>query len=88
MNVQANAMHIVLGTADGPRRVRVEIDGRNPTDEELTEDAVRAEDGNVYITVERKDLYRIARFPDAGRATVTLTVEEPGVEFYAATFGE
>lgn len=88
MNVQANAMHIVLGTANGQRRVRVQIDGRNPTDEEMTVDTERAEDGSVYLTVERKDLYRIARFPSAERATVTLTIEEPGVQFYAATFGE
>ena len=88
MNVEANAMHIVLGTANGPRRVRVQIDGRNPMDEELTNDTVRVEDGSVYITVERKDLYRIARFPDAERSTITLTIEEPGMQFYAATFGE
>ncbi len=88
MNVQANAMHIVLGSTDGPKRIRIQVDGRNPTDEEMTSDTSRDADGNVYLTVERKDLYRIARFPGATRHTVTLTMEEPGVEFYAATFGE
>lgn len=87
MNAQANAMHVVLGTANGPRRLRVQIDGRDPSDEELTEDTIREAEG-VFITVTRKDLYRVARFPDASRHVVTLTIDEPGAEFYAATFGE
>lgn len=88
MNVQANAMHIVLGSADGPKRLRVLVDGKNPTDEQLTADTVRQEDGSAVITVEFKDLYRIAKFPDSGRHTVELQLLDPGVEFYAATFGE
>jgi len=88
MSVQANAMHLVLGTTDSSKEVRIHIDGRDPTDEELTTDTTRKDDGSVYITVDRKDLYRIARFPDAKRHTVSLTLQEPGIEFYAATFGE
>lgn len=88
MNVQANAMHVVLGSEHGPKRVRVQINGRSPADDELTSDTFRDADGNVYLIVDRKDLYRVARFPNAKRSTVTLIMNDPGVEFYAATFGE
>jgi Tfp pilus assembly protein FimV len=51
--------------------------------------AVAAPSGPGWYTVKRGEtLYRIARFPDAGRHTVELELIDGGVEFYAATFGE
>jgi len=88
MNVQSNAMHLVLGTQNGSARIKLLIDSQNPADNQLTENTVRQKDGSVIITVRGKDLYRIARFPDAKRHTVTLEMIDPNIEFYAATFGE
>ena len=88
MNVKANAMHLVLGAVNGAKRVRVQIDDRDPQDDELTEDTIRGSNGEAFITITHKDLYRIARFPDMKRHKVTLTVQDSGLEFYAATFGE
>jgi thiol-disulfide isomerase/thioredoxin len=88
MNVQANAFHLVLGSMDGPKKIKVLIDGKNPSPNQLTDDTVASSDGTVTLTVSDKTLYRIARFPDAGRHTVELELIDGGVEFYAATFGE
>jgi hypothetical protein len=33
-------------------------------------------------------LYRIARFPDGGEHLIELKAIDPGIAFYAATFGE
>jgi len=88
MNVKANAMHLVLGSADGLKKLRVLIDGQDPTDAQLTPDMKRQKDGSALIVVEAKDLYRIAKFPDAGRHLLELETLDPGIEFYAATFGE
>jgi thiol-disulfide isomerase/thioredoxin len=88
MNVQANAMHIVFGSMNGTKRVRVLVDGKDPTDEQLADDAKRQADGRAVITITGKDLYRIARFPEANRHTVELEFLDAGVELYASTFGE
>jgi len=72
MNVESNAMYLVLGSIDGAKRVNIVVDGK-------TVDP---------ITVEDKQLYTIARFPSGGRHTVELEILDSGVEFYAATFGE
>jgi hypothetical protein len=97
-NVQANAFHLVMGSSDGkPKRVAVTLVNEDikpdaqalitpdmfgqdlRDDEELTE---------WIVDVTRKDLYRVLRFPNGGRHTIELRPLDPGVEFYAATFGE
>ncbi|MBD3281424.1 redoxin domain-containing protein [Candidatus Uhrbacteria bacterium] len=88
MNMQSNAMHIVLGTPEPSAKMELLVDGQPPTDDMLTENTIRQGDGSVHITVREKDLYRIARFPDAGRHTVKLRMIDPNIQFYAATFGE
>ncbi len=88
MNVEANAMHIVFGSMDGARRVRVLVDGSDPSDAQLTDDTKRQPDGSALLTIMDKDLYRVARFPDATRHVVELEFLDAGVELYAATFGE
>ncbi|KAA0206050.1 hypothetical protein EDM68_03510 [Candidatus Uhrbacteria bacterium] len=72
MNVESNAMHLVLGSSNGTKRVRVTVDGVF-TDE-------------IEVTV--KQLYTVARFPEGGRHLVEVELADPGVEFYAVTFGE
>ncbi len=88
MNVQSNAMHLVLGTPEQSAKMELLVDGNPPTDDMLTENTVRQSDGSVHVTVRGKDLYRIIRFPDAGRHTVQLRMIDPNIQFYAATFGE
>ncbi len=72
MNVESNAMHLVLGTMGGPRTIKVTVDG----------------EGAGTIQVDEKQLYTVARFPNGGRHTVKIELLQSGVEFYAATFGE
>lgn len=88
MNVEANAFHIVFGSMNGSRRVRVLVDGSDPSDAQLTDDTKRQPDGSALITITEKDLYRVARFPEAGRHVVELEFLDAGVELYASTFGE
>jgi len=95
MNVDANAMHLVLGSTDGqPKRVQIFVDGL-PAPSEFTSDDVtysvderNSEFNTSFFTVSEKRLYRIAKFPKGGRHTVELRLLYPGIEFYAATFGE
>lgn len=72
MNVESNAMHLVLGSTDGPKTIKVTVDGV----------------GAGTIQVDQKQLYTVARFPDGGRHTVEIELLGGGVEFYAVTFGE
>jgi thiol-disulfide isomerase/thioredoxin len=88
MNVQSNAMHLVLGTPEQSAKIELIVDNQAPTDDMLTENTVRQLNGSVILTVRGKDLYRILRFPDARRHTVKLKMLDPNVQFYAATFGE
>lgn len=89
MNVNANAAHIVLGSTDGKaKEVQVLIDGKTPTDEQLTDDLKRTDDGGAAILVQGMDLYRVARFPAGGEHTIELTFQDANVALYAATFGE
>lgn len=70
-SVRANKLHLVLESADGTdKNVEVFVDGKKMKD----------------IVVNLSQLYDIAEFPDAGRHTVELRIEDPGVRFYAATF--
>ena len=88
MNVESNAMHLVLGTPEQSAKIELIVDNKAPSDDMLTENTVRQLDGSVILTVRGKDLYRILRFPDAGRHTVKLKMIDANVQFYAATFGE
>ncbi|HVM90686.1 MAG TPA: cytochrome c biogenesis protein CcdA, partial [Verrucomicrobiae bacterium] len=74
MNVQSNAMYLVLGSADGkPKKVVIKADGNTLSGE---------------VTVTDRQLYPVAEFPNGGRHDVVVEVVDPGVEFYAATFGK
>ena len=73
MNMQSNAMYLVLGAMDkGAKRVKIKADGKDIG----------------TITVSDRQLYTIAKFPNGGRHVIDLEILDPGVEFYAATFGE
>ncbi|MCC7522456.1 redoxin domain-containing protein [Candidatus Uhrbacteria bacterium] len=71
MNVESDAMHLVLGSMNGSQRIRINIDGKTVE----------------TITVTDKALYTVAKFPEAGRHTVEIELLDGTVEFYAATFG-
>lgn len=71
MNMESDAMHLVLGSMDGEKRVRILVDG----------------DAKETIIVKDKQLYTIANFPEGGRHIVELELLDGDVEFYAATFG-
>lgn len=71
MSVESDAMHLVLGSMDGEKRVQIRVDGKV----------------KETILVKEKQLYTIANFPEAGRHLVELELLDDGVEFYAATFG-
>ena len=71
MNVESDAMHLVLGSMNGSKRIRISVDGK------VTE----------TITVTDKTLYTVATFPNAGRHVVDIELLDGAVEFYAATFG-
>lgn len=91
-SVDANAFHLVLGSADGkPKRVLVQIlrpENTNITEDMRTPDLHEDPEASVdAITVTDQKLYRILRFPNGGRYIIDLQ-PDPGVEFYAATFGE
>jgi cytochrome c biogenesis protein CcdA/thiol-disulfide isomerase/thioredoxin len=73
MNVQSNAMYLVLGAMDGgAKHLKITADGKalDP------------------VTVTNRQLYTIAEFPNGGRHTIDVEIDDPGVEFYAATFGK
>jgi len=73
MNIQSNAMYLVLGSMDGAtKRIKVMADGKEIDP----------------IQVKDRQLYTIAKFPNGGRHTIDLEMQDAGVEFYAATFGE
>lgn len=73
MNIQSNAMYLVLGAMDGgSKRLKIMADGKEIDP----------------VTVTDRQLYTIAKFPNGGRHTVDIQVLDSGVEFYAATFGE
>ncbi len=72
MNFDSNAFYLVLGSPDGPRRIKIVVDGKETGD----------------LTVDAKQLYTIAEFPQAGRHTVELNMTDAGVQFYSATFGK
>lgn len=70
-NVQADSLHLVLQSTDGKdKTLEVMVDGKPAG----------------TITVNQPMLYTPATFPNGGRHTVTITIEDPGVEFYSATF--
>ena len=71
INVQANALHIVMESADGKdKTIEISVDGV------VTE----------RMKINASTLYTIATFPHDGRHTVQVKVLDPGVRFYAATF--
>ena len=70
-SVQANALHLVMSSADGSdKRIEVSIDG-GPARQ---------------MTINDPALYTVAEFPDGGRHTVEVRVLDAGVRFYSATF--
>ena len=77
----ARRVFLVLGSDDGPRRMRVLLDGRRIPDRLAGEDV---HDGAVRVSGQR--LYRLVELPDAERHVLTLE-PEPGISGYAFTFG-
>ena len=70
-SVQADALHLVLASADGEdKQIEVSVDGGPPQ----------------KFTINASTLYTVAQFPDGGRHTVQIKVLDAGVQFYAATF--
>lgn len=87
-NVQAPIYNIVLDAPEGTTaKIRVTIDGANPTADMTTDDLVIGADGTATIDVSDPRLYRILTIPDAGRHTIEIEILEGDVRFYAATFG-
>jgi thiol-disulfide isomerase/thioredoxin len=81
VNFGARRVFLVLGSDDGPRRVRVLLDGEPISNPDAGEDV---QDGSV--TVDDQRLYRLVELPRAQRHLLTLE-PEPGVSGYAFTFG-
>jgi thiol-disulfide isomerase/thioredoxin len=77
----ARRVFLVLGAADGARRIEVDLDGRPITDADAGAD-VR---GGV-VTVSGQRLYRLVDLPRTGRHLLSLKLE-PGIVGYAFTFG-
>jgi cytochrome c biogenesis protein CcdA/thiol-disulfide isomerase/thioredoxin len=77
----ARRVFLVLGSPQGPRPMRVLLDGRPIPDRLAGEDA---RGGSVTVSDQR--LYRLVELPRAGRHTLTLEPER-GIEGYAFTFG-
>lgn len=97
-NIESNAFHLVMGSSDGrPKRVSVTL-----IDEEIPAGQTDLITADMFgenlrddpeltlwvVDVTNTDLYRVLRFPAGGRHTVEIQALDPGVEFYAATFGE
>ena len=88
MNVESNAMHLVLGSMDGAKLIRILIDGKDPTAAQRSSMMLVGGKGTeAKIEVREKQLYTVARFPEGGRHTVEIEFPA-GLEMYAATFGE
>jgi cytochrome c biogenesis protein CcdA/thiol-disulfide isomerase/thioredoxin len=77
----ARRAFLVLGSPEGPRRMRVLLDGRPIPDRLAGQDV---HDG--HVTVSRQRLYRLVELADAQRHVLTLE-PEPGISGYAFTFG-
>lgn len=88
MRIKANAMHLVLGSLSGKKRMRVVVDSKDPSPDQRTSDIIIDDQGFALINIDQKRLYHIARFPDGGEHTIELLPVDVGVEFFAATFGE
>jgi len=78
---EASKVFLVLGSPDGPREMRVLLDGQPIPDEVAGEDV----SGGV-ATIDEQRLYRLVELPKAERHTLTIE-PEPGISGYAFTFG-
>ena len=78
---QAKNVFLVLGAEDGPKPVKVLLDGEPVSNADAGEDV---SDGVAQISAER--LYRLVELDEAGEHTLTLRFE-PGISGYAFTFG-
>jgi cytochrome c biogenesis protein CcdA/thiol-disulfide isomerase/thioredoxin len=81
VNFGARRVFLVLGSPQGPRGMRVLLDGR-PIPDRLAGQDVRH--GKVAVSEQR--LYRLVELPEAERHVLTLE-PEPGISGYAFTFG-
>jgi thiol-disulfide isomerase/thioredoxin len=81
VNFGARRAFLVLGSAGGPRTMRVLLDGR-PIPDRLAGDDVHG----ARATIDRQRLYRLVDLPRAQRHTLTLE-PETGISGYAFTFG-
>ncbi len=81
LSFQARRVFLVMGSREGPRPVRVLLDGR-PIPNSLAGEDVRG--GRAMVSAQR--LYRLVDLPRAGRHVLSLRFA-PGVAGYAFTFG-
>jgi cytochrome c biogenesis protein CcdA/thiol-disulfide isomerase/thioredoxin len=81
VNFGARRVFLVLGSEEGPRGVRVRLDGR-PIPNRLAGEDVK----NGTATVSEQRLYRLVELPGAERHVLTLE-PDPGISGYAFTFG-
>ncbi len=79
--VQAQKVFLVLGSAAGPRRVRVFLDGRPISRRDAGPDVHHG-----VLTVRRQRLYRLVSLPAAKRSRLRLDAD-PGLSAFAFTFG-
>jgi len=81
LRFQARRVFLVLGSVNGPRHVRVLLDGKP------IPDAYAGEDVNGSIAaIDEQRLYRLVDLPHAGDHTLELRFDD-GIEGYAFTFG-
>jgi thiol-disulfide isomerase/thioredoxin len=81
LGFQARRVFLVLGSARGPGRVQVLLDG-----ERISDDAAGGDVSGGNASVTRQRLYRLVDLADAGRHTLELRFD-PGISAYAFTFG-
>jgi cytochrome c biogenesis protein CcdA/thiol-disulfide isomerase/thioredoxin len=81
VSFQARRVFCVMGSRNGPRPVRVLLDG-HPIPDSLAGEDVRG--GEAVVSGQR--LYRLVDLPHAGRHVLSLQFA-PGVAGYAFTFG-
>jgi hypothetical protein len=80
----AKHVYFLLGSLK-MSRVKVTLDGE-PLGAQMGKD-VRVEKGETYLYVTDDRLYEIVKGETYGEHTLELTVETPGLEVYAVTFG-
>jgi thiol-disulfide isomerase/thioredoxin len=83
---QARRVFLVAGASGGQVKVRITLDGRDPTPDQVGSD-VKFDASGAYVVVDRHDLFHLVALTSFGHHVLRISPDAAGFQLFTFTFG-